>query len=150
MRLSASMTALRALVLGAAFVALTQSAAAQQEKRAINPPGLPDNLPFSNGIMVGDILWVAGVEGVVNGNIEDETRTALESIKKIVTTAGLTMADIVQVTVYLKNIDDFPKMNAVYRTYFPDPKPTRTTIGVARLVNDALIEITSVAVRTKH
>jgi 2-iminobutanoate/2-iminopropanoate deaminase len=120
-----------------------------QERRVFNPPGAPTNLPFSNGIQVGDMLWVAGTEGVISGDIEAETRTALEQIKKVIDAAGFQMSDVVQVTVYLKEIDDFQKMNAVYRTFFPDPKPTRTTIQVVKLVNDARVEITSVAVRSR-
>ena len=96
------------------------------------------------------MLWIAGIEGVVSGDIEAETRTALENIKKVLDAAGYTPADVVQVTVYLKDIDDFPKMNGVYRTFFPDPKPTRTTVQVAKLVNDARVEITSVAVHARN
>ncbi len=118
-----------------------------QERQVYNPPGLPANLPFSNGIRVGDMLWIAGTEGTVTGDIESETRTALENIKKTLDAAGFKPSEVVQVTVYLKDIEDFPKMNAVYREFFPDPKPTRTTVQIARLVNDARIEITSVAVR---
>ena len=120
-----------------------------QERKVFNPPGAPTNLPFSNGIQVGDMLWVAGTLGVVSGDITEETRTALENVKKVLDMAGYQLGEVVQVTVYLKDINDFAKMNAVYRTVFPDPKPTRTTVQVARLVNDALIEITSVAVHSR-
>ncbi|HWZ59626.1 MAG TPA: Rid family hydrolase [Gemmatimonadaceae bacterium] len=129
------------------LVSLSWSAGLQaQERHVFNPPGLPSNLPFSNGMQVGDQLWIAGTEGVVTGDIEAETRTALENIKKVLDAAGYQVGDVVQVTVYLKDINDFPRMNAVYAAFFPDPKPTRTTVQVARLVNDARIEITSVAV----
>jgi 2-iminobutanoate/2-iminopropanoate deaminase len=117
-----------------------------QGRRVFNPPGSPTNLPFSNGIQVGDMLWIAGTEGTVTGDIESETRSALENIKKVLDAAGYQPGEVVQVTVYLKDIDDFAKMNAVYKTFFPDPKPTRTTVQVAKLVNDARIEITSVAI----
>jgi 2-iminobutanoate/2-iminopropanoate deaminase len=129
-------------------VALAGAATLQaQERKIFNPPGLPSNLPFSNGIQVGDMLWIAGTEGVVSGDITEETRTALANIKKVLDAAGFSVSDVVQVTVYLKDIGEFAKMNAVYREFFPDPKPTRTTVEVARLVGDARIEITSVAVR---
>jgi 2-iminobutanoate/2-iminopropanoate deaminase len=118
-----------------------------QERHVFNPPGTPSNLPFSNGIQIGDQLWIAGMQGVVNGDIEAETRTTLANIKKVLDAAGFQVGDVVQVTVYLKDINDFPRMNKVYAEFFPDPKPTRTTVEVARLVNDARVEITSVAVR---
>jgi len=119
-----------------------------QERRVFNPPGAPTNLPFSNGIQVGDMLWVAGTEGTVSGDIEAETRTALENVKKVLDAAGYTPSEVVQVTVYLADINDFDKMNSVYKTFFPDPKPTRSTVQVAHLVNNAKIEIASVAIHT--
>jgi 2-iminobutanoate/2-iminopropanoate deaminase len=119
-----------------------------QERRVFNPPGAPTDLPFSNGIQVGDMLWVAGTEGVITGDITSETRTALENVKKVLDAAGYTPSEVVQVTVYLADVNDFDKMNAVYRTFFPDPKPTRATVQVAHLVHDARIEIVSVAVHT--
>ena len=119
-----------------------------QQRRVFNPPGAPTNLPFSNGIQVGDMLWVAGTEGTVSGDIESETRTALENVKKVLDAAGYTPGEVVQVTVYLADINDFDKMNSVYKTFFPDPKPTRATVQVAHLVNNAKIEIASVAIHT--
>ncbi|GEM_PF-258431 len=119
-----------------------------QERRAYNPPGTPTTLPFSNGIQVGNMLFIAGQEGKVTGDIEGETRTALENVKKVLDAAGFNPGDVVQVTVYLKDIADFPRMNGVYATFFPDPKPVRATVQVAALVNDARIEIAAVAVRS--
>ena len=132
-------------IVAALFCAETPGA---QERRVFNPPGLPTNLPFSNGMQVGDMLFVAGMEGVVSGDIAEETRTTLANIKKVLDAAGFKVSDVVQVTVYMKDIDEFAKMNAVYRDFFPDPKPTRTTVQVARLVNDARVEITATAVRS--
>ncbi|NUR34382.1 MAG: RidA family protein [Gemmatimonadaceae bacterium] len=143
----------RATLVRSAFLSsimlLGATALQAQERRIINPPGLPTNLPFSNGIQVGDMLWIAGTEGVVSGDITEETRTALANIKKVLDAAGFDVRDVVQVTVYLKDIEDFQRMNAAYREFFPDPRPTRTTVQVARLVNDARVEITSVAVRRR-
>ena len=120
-----------------------------QERRTFSPPGEPTNLPFTPGIQVGDMLFIAGHEGTpLTGDVETETKQALAAIKKVLDAAGFQVTDVVQVTVYLKDIKDFPKMNGVYRDFFPDPKPTRTTVQVAGLVNDARIEITSFAVRS--
>ena len=140
-------------VLGLALLA----AHAQRWKtgpRVINPPGSPSNLPFSNGLEVNGMLFVAGTQGqnaqgkVVPGGIEAETRQALENIRKIVQGAGMDMGNVVAVNVYLADANEFGKMNSVYKTFFPDPKPTRTTVQVARLVNDARIEISAIAVRS--
>ena len=130
-----------------------ESAAQPAEQvRAINPPGAPEGLPFSNGILVGNTLFVAGTEGTdANGklepDIESQTRAALESIQKIVEGGGMTMGNVVAVNVYLSDIKEFGKMNDVYKTFFPDPKPTRTTVQVAGLVNGAHIEISAIAVK---
>ena len=123
-------------------------------KRAINPPGTAEGLPFSNGILVGNTLYVAGQEGLDSGKLRPggigpETQAALENIKKIVEAAGLTMADVVSVNVYLADIAEFGEMNKVYKTLFPEPKPARATVLVAALVGHARIEITAIAVKTR-
>lgn len=129
-------------------VLLCATAAHAQERHVFNPPGSPTNLPFSNGVQVGNTLYIAGMQGTKSDSIGAETRSCLENIKKVLDAAGFKPSDVVQVTVYLKDMNDFRNMNAAYKEFFPDPKPTRTTVEVARLFNDAHIEITSVAVRS--
>jgi 2-iminobutanoate/2-iminopropanoate deaminase len=125
-----------------------------QQKRAITV-GESKGLPFSDGIVVGNTLYIAGTEGtdasnkLKPGGIGPETQAALENIQKVVTQAGFALGDIVSVTVYLADIKDFPEMNKVYKSVMPDPKPTRATVQVAGLVNDARIEISAIAVKTK-
>jgi 2-iminobutanoate/2-iminopropanoate deaminase len=112
-------------------------------------------LPFSDGIVVGNTLYIAGTEGTDEtnelkpGGIGPETQAALENIEKVVKQAGFEMADIVSVTVYLADIKEFPDMNKVYKSVMPDPKPTRATVQVAGLVNNARIEISAIAVKSK-
>src|SRR5436190_4670373 len=90
-----------------ACISLARATGAQaQARKVFNPPGMPSNLPFSNGIQVGNMLWIAGVEGVVSGDIEAETRTALDNVRKVLDLAGYKPSEVVQVTVYLKDIDD--------------------------------------------
>jgi len=132
--------------------ATVRSKPATGQVRAINPPGSPEGLPFSNGILAGDTLYVAGTQGTdANGKlepgIEAQTRAALEAIQKIVRGGGMTMGNVVAVNVYLADVNEFGKMNGVYKTFFPDPKPTRTTVQVAGLVNGARIEISAIAVK---
>src|SRR5579875_2574853 len=111
-------------------------------------------LPFSDGIVVGNTLYIAGQQGadqsgkLVAGGIGPQTRAALETIETVVKKAGFQMSDVVAVNVYLADIHDFAAMNEVYKTFFPNPKPTRTTVQVAALVNGARIEISAIAVRT--
>lgn len=122
-------------------------------KRAINPTGTVEGLPFSNGILVGRTLYIAGQEGLDNGKLRPggigtETQAALENIKKIVEAAGLQMTDVVSVNVYLADIAEFGEMNKVYKTFFPEPRPARATVQVAGLVNNARVEISAIAVKT--
>ena len=123
-------------------------------KRAINPPGTAPGLPFSNGILVANTLYVAGHEGLDNGKLRPggigpETQATLENIKKIVEAAGLQMTEVVSVNVYLADIAEFGEMNKVYKTFFPEPRPARATVQVAGLVNHARIEIAAIAVKTR-
>jgi 2-iminobutanoate/2-iminopropanoate deaminase len=135
----------------AAGVMLAQCAFAQ-EHRAVN---LSDakGLPFSDGIIAGNTLYVAGQQGLdasgklLAGGITPETKGALQNIEKVIKAAGFQMKDIVSVTVYLADIHEFGDMNAVYRTIMPDPKPARATIQAAALVDNARVEISVIAVK---
>jgi 2-iminobutanoate/2-iminopropanoate deaminase len=123
-------------------------------KRAINPPGTAEGLPFSNGVLVGNTLYVAGQEGLDNGRLRPggigpETQAALENVKKIVEAGGLKMSDVVSVTVYMADLAEFGEMNKVYETYFPEPRPARATVQAAALVGHARIEISAIAVKTR-
>jgi 2-iminobutanoate/2-iminopropanoate deaminase len=125
-----------------------------EERRAIKFPGT-EGLPFSDGVIAGKTLYVAGQEGTDNqgklapGGITAETQAALANIEKVVKEAGFDMKDIVSVTVFLADIHEFPDMNKVYKTVMPDPKPARATVQVAALVNNARIEVSAIAVKRK-
>jgi 2-iminobutanoate/2-iminopropanoate deaminase len=125
-----------------------------EERRVVKLPGTA-SLPFSDGVIAGDTLYVAGQEGIdangklVPGGIGAESKTALARIEDIVRAAGFDLRDIVSVTVYLADIHDFPEMNQAYKSVMPDPKPARATVQVAGLVNNARIEISAIAVKRK-
>jgi 2-iminobutanoate/2-iminopropanoate deaminase len=125
-----------------------------QERRAINLSSA-QGLPFSDGIIVGNTLYVAGQEGsddsgkLAAGGIGPETTAALDNVQKVLKAAGFELKDVVSVTVYLADIHEFPDMNKVYKSVMPDPKPARATIQAAALVNNARIEISAIAVKQK-
>jgi 2-iminobutanoate/2-iminopropanoate deaminase len=125
-----------------------------QEHKAVNL-GTETGLPFSDGIIAGNTLYIAGQEGtdssgkLASGGIGPETTAALNAIQKVVKAAGFEMKDIVSVTVFLADIHDFPEMNKVYKGVMPDPKPARATVQAAALVNNARIEISAIAVKQK-
>ncbi len=108
-----------------------------QKKKVVHPlrsPGFVTGA-YSDGVLVGDLLFVSGQAAVdfvsskfVLGTIEEETMLTLDNIKAIVEAAGATMNDIVKCTVHLSDINDFDRYNAVYASYFTDIKPARTTV----------------------
>ena len=119
-----------------------------QAKQVINPPNARPGV-LSTAVRVGDLVFLSGAlgtkpggGGLAEGGIEGQTRQALENIKASVTLAGGTMQDIAKCSVFLADVKDFQAMNGVYREFFPNDPPARTTVGVAGLVvPGALIEI---------
>ncbi len=142
------------LALGMGLTLLSAQFDRAQERHAVNLSNAK-GLPFSDGIVAGNTLYVAGQEGsddsgkLVAGGIAAETKAALENIQKVIKAAGFDLKDIVSVTVYLADIHEFGDMNQVYKGFLPDPKPARATIQAAALVNNARIEISAIAVKQK-
>ena len=105
---------------------------------------------YSQGLRAGDFIFVSGqgpldpVTGqIVGDTVEEQTARVLENIKSILAAGGATMADVVKVTAHLSDLSLFERYNKVYATYFPDPKPTRTTVGSQLL--GILVEIDAIA-----
>jgi len=119
-------------------------------KQIIYPKGAKPGGNFSPGILVDGTLFISGqagedANGKVPAEFEAEVKQALENIGVVLKEAGMTPADVVSVQVYLTDGGLFPRMNAVYTTYFRDPRPTRTTVVVSKLVGPGRIEITATA-----
>lgn len=120
------------------------------EKQLIYPPGAKAGGNYTPGILVDGTLYISGQIGLdANGKIpetfEAETKQVLENIGAVLKAAGMTPNDVVSVQAYLTDQANFQPMNAVYGTFFKDPRPTRTTVVVAKLVGTARIEITCTA-----
>jgi len=113
--------------------------------------------PYSQAVRIGDTLYTAGqipldpsTGSIVAGGIEAQTTRVLDNLAAILAEAGLDMAHVVKTTVYLKNIGDFAAMNEVYARYLAPEgvvPPVRSTVEVARLPKDALVEIDVIAVQ---
>ena len=107
--------------------------------------------PYSQAIQSGNLLFISGqvpinpVTGEISVDIGGQTRQVLENLKSILVAAGATPADVLKTTVFLKNLDDFNAMNAVYGEYFAADAPARSTIEVSRIPRGALVEIEAVA-----
>jgi 2-iminobutanoate/2-iminopropanoate deaminase len=121
------------------------------ERKAIHPKEFPTGRPFSPGILADGTLYVAGQTGQdlktakIPDNFEAEVKQTLDNIGLVLKEAGMGFGDAVAVQVYLTDMELFPRMNAVYTTYFKEPRPARTTVGVAKLVGTAKVEITVTA-----
>ena len=117
--------------------------------------GIPvSSFPFSQLVEANGLVFVAGQCGNapgssvrVDGEIEDEVRQMLENVGALLRATGLDLRDVVKATLYLTDFDAFPRMNAVYREYFPTEPPTRATVGVTRLASDFRVEIEVIATR---
>jgi len=115
-------------------------------------PGTPVAGPYTPGVKVGNLIFVSG-QGPAAGttDIKEQTLTALENVKKILEVAGSKVSKIVKISVFLKNIKDFGKMNREYREFFENNGvnenfPARTTVEVANLpAAGMLIEIDAIA-----
>jgi 2-iminobutanoate/2-iminopropanoate deaminase len=122
-------------------------------KQAISSPNAPKAIgPYSSALRAGDLLFVSGqvpfdpATGVmVGGDIATETRRVLESVGALLEAGGLSYAAVVRTTVFLADMNDFAAMNEVYRTFFTEPYPARSTVEAARLPRDARIEIDAIA-----
>jgi 2-iminobutanoate/2-iminopropanoate deaminase len=134
------------------FLAASLSCAA--DKQAVFPEGASTAGPYSPGIIAGNTLYCAGQvgrdkDGKYPAAFEDEVKQTLDNVGAILKKAGYTFADAVAVQVHLADIEDFQRMNKIYMSYFPEPRPARTTVGGVKLVAPARIEITVTAWKKK-
>ncbi len=110
--------------------------------------------PYSQAIKLGDFVYLSGQIGmdlnndIVEGGIKAETLQIVENIVAILSEMNLELRHIVKTTVYLKDMNLFDDFNEIYATYFAHPYPARTTVEVARLPKDALVEIECFAIDT--
>jgi len=109
--------------------------------------------PYSQGIKVGNLIFVAGEKGVdvrtgkvVSGGVGAETRQTLENVKAILEQGGATLDDAVAATVHMTDLGEFEKMNEVFAEFFRKDPPGRTTVQVTALPGGARVEITVIAV----
>ena len=105
---------------------------------------------YSQGLRAGDFVFVSGqgpldptTGEIVGDTVEEQTMRVLENIRAILEAGGASMADVVKVTAHLSDLANFERYNRVYASYFPDPKPTRTTVGSQLL--GILVEIDAIA-----
>lgn len=107
--------------------------------------------PFSTAIEYNGIVYVSGITafdpktGVLSGNVEEQTEMILNVLKDILEEAGSSMSNVLKATVFLNDVNDFGKVNAVYAKYFTEPFPARICVQVAKIPFGALVEIDAIA-----
>ncbi len=116
--------------------------------KAPNPVG-----PYSQAIRVENFVFISGMIALIPGtndldvsSFEAETTRVLDNLSAAIIAAGSSMEHVAKVTIYLRNMDDFPRLNAIYATYFKEPYPARVTVEVSRLPKDVSVEIEAIAV----
>jgi 2-iminobutanoate/2-iminopropanoate deaminase len=123
------------------------------ERQVIHTEHAPKAIgPYSQAIRVGEFIFCAGqtpidpaTGNLVDGNIEEQTRRVLQNLSEVLKAAGTSMERVVKTTVFLLDMNDFVRMNAVYAEFFPTNPPARSTVQVARLPRDARVEIELIA-----
>jgi len=140
-------------VLACALLATQQGVAADQPARAEflnSPEALERNMPFSEAVRAGDVLFLAGQIGdsdgkLLSGGIVPEARQALTNIRSVLERNHASLADVVKCTVFLADIAEWPTFNTVYREFFHQPFPARSALAASGLAMNARVEVECIA-----
>ena len=124
------------------------------EKKVILTPNAPQPIgPYSQAVQLGNLIFCSGQipldprsgEVVAPGDVEGQARKALENLQALLQAAGSSCDRVVKTTIFLKSMGDFPKVNAIYGEFFKEQPPARSTVEVARLPKDVLVEVEAIA-----
>lgn len=122
------------------------------EKQVISTTLAPGAIgPYSQAIRLGDYIFTSGQLGLVPDTgeladgVEAQATQALQNVKAILEAAGSRLENVVKTTVFLKDMNDFAKVNQIYGSFFAEPYPARSAVEVARLPKDGLVEIEVIA-----
>ena len=139
-----------------AALGLALGTAAYAANEVVNSADAPEAIgPYSQAIKNGNMMFLSGMlpidpktKKLMNeASIEDQTKLVFDNLKAVLAANGMTLANVTMSTVFMKDLNDFAKMNAVYATYFTSAPPARQTVEVARLPRDVKIEISLIAVK---
>jgi len=121
-------------------------------KQVLNTENAPKALgPYSQGIKAGDLIFLSGQLGLdlktndfAAGGVAEQTRQAITNLQHIIESGGSALDNVVKTTVFLKDMNDFQAMNAVYGEFFKSDPPARSTVQVAALPKNGLVEIEAI------
>ncbi len=108
--------------------------------------------PYSQAVKLGNMIYTSGMIPLVpetmqiaEGGVQAQTKQVLENLKALLESAGSSLGNVVKTTVFIKDMNDFPKINEIYAEYFQEKQPARSCVEVARLPKDVLVEIELIA-----
>ncbi|MDV2686751.1 RidA family protein [Alkalihalophilus lindianensis] len=120
--------------------------------KIVHTNNAPDAIgPYSQGIIVNNMFYSSGqipltAEGdLINGTVEEQTHQVFKNLQAVLAEANASLETVVKATVFIKDMNDFPRINEVYGEYFNTHKPARSCVEVARLPKDVLVEIEVIA-----
>ena len=124
------------------------------KKEIINTEKAPAALgPYSQAIKAGNTIYVSGqiplipeTMEIISDDVQEQTKQSLENVKAVLEAAGATLNDVVKASVFIRDMNDFAKINEIYATYFTENNPARACVEVARLPKDVKVEIEVIAV----
>ena len=124
------------------------------EKKIVSTDKAPAAIgPYSQAVKVGEMVFVSGQiplepgsGELVQGDIQTQTRQVLTNVEAVLAAAGSSLDKVVKTTVFIADMDDFPRMNEVYAEFFPSQSPARACVEVSRLPRGAAVEIEAIAV----
>jgi len=124
-------------------------------KKVIYSDQAPEPIgPYSQAVLAGNTLFVSGQIAIqrssgkiINSSIEDETLQVMDNLREVLLAAGMDFSNIVKTSIFLKDMNNFPKVNELYGRYFTDAPPARETVEVSRLPKDVNVEISCIAVK---
>ena len=125
-------------------------------KQIIVTKGAPEPIgPYSQAVLHGNTLYVSGQIGIdpesgnlVQKDVDSETRRVMKNLEAVLSEAGMNFSNVVKCTIFLKDMEDFKKINKIYGSYFdPVTAPARETVEVSRLPKDVRVEISCIAIK---
>ena len=122
-------------------------------KKVISTPKAPAAIgPYSQAIEINNMIFTSGIIPInpangtlVDGSVEEQTRQVFDNMKGLLEDAGTSLDKVIKTTVFIKNMNDFSRVNEVYASYFDGDYPARSCVEVARLPKDVLIEVEAIA-----